>query len=366
MTLSPGDTSTEFSKHIPGLIRRLADTGDLPDEELCRLLEQLFCHEAEEYRDILYKTARKVSVQTFGNKVYVRGLIEFTNYCRNNCYYCGIRAGNKKASRYRLTKEEILLCCREGCALGLRTFVLQSGEDMAYSPQDIGDIVAAIKQTWPDCAVTLSIGEHNREDYLLWRQAGADRYLLRHETADNAHYGKLHPPKLSLKHRVQCLYSLKELGYQTGAGFMVGSPGQTIECLVKDLRFLKKLQPEMIGIGPFIPHRDTPFASESPGSLTQTLVLLSIVRLMHPKALLPSTTALSTIDEKGRELGILAGANVVMPNLSPDDVRKKYMLYDNKRSEGSEAAQHLDQLASRFAAIGYTIDFGRGDAPSFR
>ena len=364
MTFSPTDLSGDLSGNIPGLIECLAARQDLSDEDLTCLLERLFDDNARDERKLLYKTAREVSLKTFGKKVYVRGLIEFTNYCRNNCYYCGIRAGNGKASRYRLGKEEILNCCREGYALGLRTFVLQGGEDMAYSAGDIAAIVASIKEAWPDCAVTLSIGEHSREDYLLWRRAGADRYLLRHETADSVHYGKLHPPNLSLKHRIQCLYCLKELGYQTGAGFMVGSPGQTIRCLVKDLRFLKALQPEMIGIGPFIPHRDTPFADEPAGSLIQTLVLLSIVRLMHPKVLLPSTTALSTIAENGRELGILAGANVVMPNLSPDNVREKYMLYDNKRAQGSEAAQHLDLLASRFAAIGYSIDFGRGDAPS--
>lgn len=348
------------------LIQKLASEKNLSKASMRALLDYLFSPEAEKDRQYLYETARRTAHETFGNKVYLRGLIEFTNYCRNNCYYCGIRAGNKNASRYRLTQEEILECCREGYHLGLHTFVLQGGEDMSYSPQDVAKLVSSIKEAFPDCAVTLSIGERSHEDYVLWHKAGADRYLLRHETANEAHYRRLHPESLSLKHRMDCLYDLKSIGYQTGAGFMVGSPGQTIDTILEDLAFLKKLQPEMIGIGPFIPHKDTPFAHESAGSMTQTLVLLSILRLMHPAALLPSTTALSTIAENGRELGILAGGNVVMPNLSPGSVRKKYMLYNNKRSDGSEAAQHIDELARRFEAIGYTIDFGRGDAPSHR
>lgn len=363
-TLWASAKTSELSPPYHPLIRELAAEKNLPEDSMKSLLTHLFSPEAEKDRQFLYENARKTANETFGNKVYLRGLIEFTNYCRNDCYYCGIRAGNKKASRYRLTREEILECCHEGHDLGLHTFVLQGGEDMAYSPQDVADLVSSIKATFPDCAVTLSIGERSHEDYLLWYEAGADRYLLRHETADEAHYRKLHPKNLSLKHRMDCLYDLKSIGYQTGAGFMVGSPGQTIETLLEDLAFLKKLKPEMIGIGPFIPHKDTPFAREAAGSMTQTLVLLSILRLMHPKALLPSTTALSTISENGRELGILAGGNVVMPNLSPGSVRKKYMLYNNKRSDGSEAAQHIDELARRFEAIGYTIDFGRGDAPS--
>ncbi len=352
---------------MSGLIRRdidlLEQNSDLPQESLKGLLTHLFSPDAEDDRQYLYKKARDTAAKTFKNKVYLRGLIEFTNYCRNNCYYCGIRAGNKEASRYRLTQEQILDCCREGYALGLHTFVLQGGEDPGCSAQHIASLVSAIKETFPDCALTLSVGEHSHEDYVLWHNAGADRFLLRHETADEGHYRRLHPESLSLAHRMKCLYDLKSIGYQTGAGFMVGSPGQTIDTLLKDLAFLKELQPEMIGIGPFIPHKDTPFANEPAGTLIQTLVLLSIVRLMHPKVLLPSTTALSTIVENGRELGILAGANVVMPNLSPGSVRKKYMLYNNKRSDGSEAAQHIDELDARFRAIGYEIDFSRGDAP---
>lgn len=343
------------------LIYQLAAQKTLSDDTFLALLEALFSQEAEDERQYLYEQARNIALKTFQNKIYIRGLIEFTSYCRNNCYYCGIRSGNGLASRYRLSEEDILACCRQGYSLGLRTFVLQGGEDPGFKAKDIEKIILKIRSEYPDCAITLSFGEHTREAYRLWRSAGADRYLLRHETADPGHYHKLHPKALSLAHRMECLYQLKELGYQTGAGFMVGSPGQTLHTLLKDLRFLQQLKPEMIGIGPFIPHKDTPFKDASAGSLAQTLVLLAIVRLMHPKALLPSTTALSTITENGRELGILAGANVVMPNLSPENVRKKYMLYNNKRSDGAEAAQNIALMESRFNAIGYKIDFSRGD-----
>lgn len=345
------------------LILQLADTQTLPDDALKALLNALFLPEAEAQRQALYAKAREISTRAFGNRIYVRGLIEFTSYCKNNCCYCGIRAANSRAERYRLTPEEILSCCRQGYGLGLRTFVLQGGEDPCFHTEDIADIVSSIRATFPDCAITLSVGEHSPQAYRRWRAAGADRYLLRHETADPDHYRRLHPHNMSLDHRIKCLKELKAAGYQTGAGFMVGSPGQTTDTLLCDLRFLQKLAPEMIGIGPFIPHEDTPFKNEPAGTLTQTLVLLAVLRLMHPTALLPSTTALSTIHEQGRELGILAGANVVMPNLSPGHVRKKYMLYNNKRSDREEAAQNIAMLARRFEAIGYVIDFGRGDFP---
>ena len=344
-------------------LSRLEAEGDLPDEALKAFLEECFLPDARDIRQQLFARARAVSAQTFQNRIYVRGLIEFTSCCRNNCYYCGIRAGNGKAARYRLSPEEILQCCRDGYALGLRTFVLQGGEDPYFSAGDIEAIVASIHKAYPDCAITLSFGEHSKADYARWRRAGAVRYLLRHETADAAHYRRLHPQPLSLEHRVGCLWDLKALGYQTGAGFMVGSPGQTTDTLLADLRFLQRLKPEMIGIGPFIPHKDTPFKDEPAGSLTKTLVLLAILRLMHPAVLLPSTTALSTIAENGRELGILAGANVVMPNLSPTGVRKKYMLYNNKRSDREESAANIADLSERFRAIGYVIDFSRGDFP---
>lgn len=346
-------------------ITQLALHNDLPDSQLKKLLEYLMTPEAENDRQYLFQLARKTSQKTFKNKIYIRGLIEFTNYCRNNCYYCGIRAGNTKALRYRLTKEDILDCCEQGYHLGIRTFVLQGGEDPAYSAENIEDIVFAIRCRYPDCAITLSIGEHSRDDYERWKKAGANRYLLRHETADPDHYHILHPKCQQLTVRKCCLNDLKSLGFQTGAGFMVGSPGQTTDTVLKDLRFLQQLKPEMIGIGPFIPHKDTPFHDQPAGTLNQTLVLLAIIRLMHPRVLLPSTTALSTIHEQGRELGILAGANVVMPNLSPVNVRKKYMLYNNKRSDKEEAAQNIAMLNDRFKAIGYTIDFGRGDFPSY-
>lgn len=310
----------------------------------------------------LQEQAVQVRQQHFGNQVYIRGLIEFTNYCRNDCYYCGIRRSNRQAQRYRLTREEILECCRTGYELGFRTFVLQGGEDGAFSAEKMAKIVSAVKEAYPDCAVTLSVGEYPREVYRLWKEAGADRYLLRHETADESHYRKLHPASMSGARRKECLWDLKDLGYQVGTGFMVGSPFQTTEHLVEDLLFIHELQPQMVGIGPYVTHKDTPFAGQPSGSVFLTLYLLAILRLMLPKVLLPATTALGTMAEEGREQGILAGANVVMPNLSPVSVRKKYMLYDNKIATGSEAAEGLTDLRARMERIGYQVVVSRGDA----
>lgn len=310
----------------------------------------------------LQEQAVQVRQQHFGNQVYIRGLIEFTNYCRNDCYYCGIRRSNRQAQRYRLTREEILECCRIGYELGFRTFVLQGGEDGAFSAEKMAKLVSAVKEAYPDCAVTLSVGEYPREVYRLWKEAGADRYLLRHETADESHYRKLHPASMSGARRKECLWDLKDLGYQVGTGFMVGSPFQTTEHLVEDLLFIHELQPQMVGIGPYVTHKDTPFAGQPSGSVFLTLYLLAILRLMLPKVLLPATTALGTMAEEGREQGILSGANVVMPNLSPVSVRKKYMLYDNKIATGSEAAEGLTDLQARMERIGYQVVVSRGDA----
>ena len=311
----------------------------------------------------LFALARRRQQETFGHSVYLRGLIEFTNYCRNDCLYCGLRRSNRNCDRYRLTEEEILDCCRKGHDLGFRTFVLQGGEDLSYADDDICRIVSAIKKQHPDCAVTLSIGEKSREAYQKYREAGADRYLLRHETADPAHYGKLHPAELSFENRRRCLFDLKDLGYQVGAGMMVGAPYQTVGNLVTDLLFLKELEPHMIGIGPFIPHKDTPFRAEPAGSVRMTLLLLGILRLMFPKVLLPATTALGTLDPLGREKGILAGANVIMPNLSPSAVRGKYLLYDGKICTGDEAAECRSCMQQRMKSIGYEVQVSRGDAP---
>lgn len=331
------------------LVDKLFETGDLSDDELKILIEN------DEFNEPLAEAADIRRRENYGDKVYIRGLIEFTNYCRNNCYYCGIRRDNKKAERYRLTKDEILLCCDEGYRLGFRTFVMQGGEDPYYTDEMICDIVSKIKSRYPDCAVTLSIGEKPRESYQAFFDAGADRYLLRHETADPEHYGKLHPEAMSLENRKECLFDLKEIGYQVGSGFMVGSPYQTTENLISDLRFLQKLQPDMIGIGPYITHADTPFAEFKSGDVMLTLRLVSILRLMFPYALIPSTTALGTIHPQGRELGLKAGANVVMPNLSPVSVRKLYSLYENKICTGEEAAQCRGCLERRVESAGYKI-----------
>ena len=312
---------------------------------------------------LLTDLARKTAQEQFGKKIYMRGLIEFTNYCKNDCYYCGIRCSNHHAQRYRLSPNDILACCEEGYTLGFRTFVLQGGEDAGIPDEELCQIITAIKQRYPDCAVTLSVGEREHAVYQSFFDAGADRFLLRHETADAAHYQILHPPVLTAEHRKVCLWDLKKIGFQVGAGFMVGSPGQSHETIVKDLLFLQELQPHMVGIGPFLPHRETPFHAHPAGSTELTLFLLSCVRLMLPHVLLPATTALGTAASNGREQGILAGANVVMPNLSPQSVRKKYMLYDNKVCTGDESAQAVSHLKQSLAAIGYELSTDRGDSP---
>ena len=314
-------------------------------------------------REYLFEKARIRQQETFGRSVYLRGLIEFTNYCRNDCLYCGIRRSNRNCERYHLTEKEILNCCDQGYELDFRTFVLQGGEDLSYSDDDICRIVSAIKEQHPDCAVTLSIGERSRESYQAYRDAGADRYLLRHETASPELYRKLHPAGMSLENRIRCLYDLKDIGYQVGAGMMLGAPYQTTDDLIDDLFFLKDLKPEMIGIGPFIPHKDTPFADKQSGTGEMTLFMIGILRLMFSKALIPATTALGTIDPLGREKGILAGANVVMPNLSPAGVRGKYLLYDGKICTGDEAAECRICMQRRISAIGYEVEVSRGDAP---
>lgn len=339
------------------IVDRIEQTRNLDRESL----ELLLTTEDGALKEYLAAKARETAQRIYGNQVYIRGLIEFTNYCKNDCYYCGIRRSNGCAERYRLSEEEILSCCKNGYELGFRTFVLQGGEDGFYTDERICEMVSEIKRRYPDCAVTLSIGERERESYEAFFKAGADRYLLRHETADEAHYKKLHPEEMSFHHRMQCLKQLKKIGYQTGCGFMVGSPYQTFDTLYEDLQFIRELQPEMVGIGPFIPQKDTPFGKMQAGTMEQTLRLLSIIRLLHPSVLLPATTALGTIHPKGRELGILAGANVVMPNLSPVAVREKYKLYDNKICTGDEAAECRYCMERRMESIGYQVAVNRGD-----
>ena len=338
------------------LVEKLTSERNLSDEELKRIIESSDCD------TLLFEAADKRRREIYGDEVYIRGLIEFTNFCRNNCYYCGIRRDNRNAQRYRLTKDEILACCDEGYRLGFRTFVLQGGEDGYYTDEVMCDIVSEIRRRFPDCAITLSIGEKSHESYKAFFEAGANRYLLRHETADFVHYGKLHPKSMSLENRKKCLFDLKDIGYQVGSGFMVGSPYQTVESLTEDIRFLQKLCPDMIGIGPFITHKETPFASFENGSVELTLRLIAILRLMFPYALIPSTTALGTLHPQGRELGLKAGANVVMPNLSPVGVRKLYSLYENKICTGEEAAQCRGCLERRVESAGYRIVTAIGNA----
>lgn len=339
------------------LIDRLHETGSLTKKEWVSLIRDRTEKEELYAREL----AGKVRQEIYGNRIFIRGLIEFTNYCKNDCYYCGIRKSNQKAVRYRLTEEEILSCCKEGYELGFRTFVLQGGEDGFFTEEKLVRLIQKIRKGYPDCAITLSVGEKTKDEYQRLREAGADRYLLRHETADPDHYRLLHPQRLSLACRKECLFTLKSLGFQTGAGFMVGSPGQTPETLAEDFLFLKELNPEMVGIGPFIAHKDTPFGDRQNGSMEDTLFYLALIRLLLPNSLLPATTALGTIHPKGRELGILSGANVVMPNLSPPSVRKKYMLYNGKLSDGDEAAECVDHLKKRMEAIVCKIVIDRGD-----
>ena len=339
------------------LIRRLRRERSLSPDEFRVLLSEY----DETDLKAINREAKEVAQHVFGNKIYIRGLIEIGNRCRNDCYYCGIRRSNRHVERYRLNNDTILECCRQGYALGFQTFVLQGGEENEAADEEMTILIKNIRMEFPDVAVTLSLGEKSPMSYKRFFQAGASRYLLRHETHNSAHYHFLHPESMSLANRLHCLNNLKSIGFQTGTGIMVGSPGQTVDNLVEDILFISEFRPQMIGIGPFLPHRDTPFAQYPPGSMEQTLLLLSIFRLMHPHALIPSTTALATLSPDGRERGILAGANVVMPNLSPMNERGKYSLYDNKAFTGAEAAEGLHQLRRSLEKIGYEIDYGRGD-----
>ena len=344
-------------KKLRKLIETLSEEHCLSEAEYQYLIE----NRTDEAAALLAEKAVAARRAVYGNRVYVRGLIEISNICKNDCLYCGIRCSNSEVNRYRLTKEEILSCCREGYRLGFRTFVMQGGEDAAFSDDVLCDIVSAIKLEHPDCAVTLSLGERSKESYQRLKEAGADRYLLRHETATKEHYEKLHPKAMAFDRRMRCLSDLKELGYQVGCGFMVGSPYQTAAHLAKDLKFVEEFSPDMCGIGPFITHPKTPFAKEPSGDAGLTCYLLSVIRLMHPHILLPATTALGTVAGDGRVRGILAGANVVMPNLSPLSVRKKYELYQNKINTDAESAQQIELLREQMRAIGYEVFVGRGD-----
>lgn len=341
---------------MKNLINKLEKTRSLQKEEWLALFD---CNEKE--RAYLFEKARQTRDKVYGKTVFVRGLIEISNYCKNDCFYCGIRHSNKEAMRYRLTPEEILTCCKEGYELGFRTFVLQGGEDPYFTDELLHGLISEIKTRYPDCAVTLSLGERSQKSYEMLKKAGADRYLLRHETASCKHYETLHPKEMLFKTRKECLYNLKELGFQVGAGMMVGSPFQTKDTLAEDMLFLQELKPHMVGIGPFISHQDTPFREEPNGSVDTTILLLALTRMLLPNVLLPATTALGTLDPMGREKAVLAGANVVMPNLSPLSVREKYMLYDGKISTGDEAAESLEHLKKSMKKIGYEVVVDRGD-----
>lgn len=346
-----------MDKYI-ALIDKLQRTHRLSGEEWTFLISG----RTQALSEYLFAQARKEQDRYYGKDIFVRGLIEFSNHCKNDCFYCGIRRSNTNVSRYRLDEESILSCCKEGYSLGFRTFVLQSGEDIYFTEDRLAALIRKIRRDFPDCAITLSVGEWEKSSYQAFFDAGANRYLLRHETYDDEHYAKLHPAALSAEKRRQCLWALKDIGYQVGTGFMVGAPYQTPKLLAEDMLFLQELNPHMVGIGPFIPHHDTPFKDKPAGTLELTLFLLGCIRLMLPKVLLPATTALGTIHPNGREMGILAGANVVMPNLSPQEVRKDYLLYDNKISAGEESAQCRNLLEKKINSIGYRVVTARGDS----
>lgn len=339
------------------IIDKLLNERTLSVEEYEALIEG----RTPEIQEYLRCEADKIRKSVYGNKIYIRGLIEVSNICKNNCYYCGIRGGNKNCQRYRLKPDEILECCKAGYELGFRTFVMQGGEDGYFTDDVVCDIVSKIKQLYPDCAVTLSLGERSRESYQRLFDAGADRYLLRHEAVNSELYDKLHPEDLKIENRLQCLKNLKNIGFQTGCGFMVGAPYQTSRHIAEDLKFIEEFKPQMCGIGPFIPHKDTVFKDCPKGSADLTCFLLSIVRIILPSVLLPATTALGTAENDGRERGVLSGANVVMPNLSPVSVRSKYALYDNKISTGAESAQQIKALSDKMEKIGYRVVCERGD-----
>jgi len=342
------------------LVRRLAEDGTLSDAGFAELLG------TDAYDAALFAEADRVRRREYGDAVYLRGLIEVSSYCKNDCYYCGIRRSNKDASRYRLDEEDILACCAAGHELGFRTFVLQGGEDPGFTDGKVVSVVSKIRKRWPDSAVTLSLGEKSRESYQAYFDAGAERYLLRHEAADRELYESLHPSFMSWENRIRCLYDLRDIGYAVGAGMMVGPPRQTVAHLIADLRLLEDLRPHMIGIGPYMTHSGTPFAGEPNGSLSMTLRILAVLRLMFPRALIPATTALGTIHPEGREMGLKAGANVIMPNLSPADVRKKYLLYDNKITAGPESAYNPSLLAARVEKAGYRVVLTRGDPKGWK
>ncbi len=341
------------------IIDHIVSTRNLTLEQLAGLMAT----EDQEVVGYLFHQSHQLAQRIYGNKIFIRGLIEISNHCKNDCLYCGIRRSRTDVHRYRLSKEDILQCCQQGYSLGFRTFVLQGGEDGWFTDERMCDIVAAIRQQFPDCAITLSLGERSRESYQRLFDAGANRYLLRHETADPKHYSRLHPDDMSYDNRMHCLHDLKEIGYQVGCGFMVGSPFQTVENLFQDLQFIRSFQPQMVGIGPFIPASGTPFADRPSGTVDATLRLLALIRLLHPQVLLPATTALGTLHPQGRELGILAGANVIMPNLSPAAQRADYSIYDNKLSTGSEAAETVNDTRYRLGKLGVEVPADRGDYP---
>lgn len=350
------DSWTVFhDKGLDNLVKK-ADRLNL----LVQTIEQLRVDKAA--REQLFAVACTIRDNIYGPVVFFRGLIELSNFCIRDCYYCGIRNSKSEVTRYRLTREQIMACCRTGYEVGYRTIVLQGGEDPYFTIEDLVLIVEKIRLSWPDIAITLSLGEMSSDDYQKLFDAGADRYLLRHESANDLHYSSLHPAEQSLSSRLHCLHELKRIGFQTGAGMMIGSPGQTTINLAEDLLFLFELKPHMIGIGPFMPASGTPFAASPAGSLEDTLIMLALARILVPAVLLPATTALGSLDPAGRRLGLLAGANVIMPNLSPSDHRGDYLLYDGKTKAADDVFSNHKQMIQMIESAGMCVSGDRGDA----
>lgn len=328
------------------IIAKAENTHDLRKDEIVQLLT------TDEYNGELFAAADRVRSKYVGDDVHLRGLIEFSNICKQNCLYCGLRRENRKINRYRLTPEQIIDFAGKAKTYGYRTVVLQSGEDENFDVATMQRIIREIKAM--DMALTLSVGEKTKEEYAAYREAGADRYLLRIETTDKQLYEKL-DPGMSFDNRKRCLRDLKELGFEVGTGCMVGLPGQTLESLADDILFFKEIDADMIGIGPFIPNADTPLSEEKGGTFTLSLKVMAITRLLLPDINIPATTAMESLDHNGRVIALGSGANVVMPNVTEGDYRKWYALYPGKICINDTPAHCRSCITGKIGGIGRKV-----------
>lgn len=333
------------------LIEKASTLHRLEREELIALLEDENCNQN------LFEAADSVRKNFVGDEIHLRGLIEFSNICKNNCCYCGLRRDNRKISRYRLENAEILELAAHGAAMGLKTIVLQSGEDAYYGCERLCEIIRGIKRL--NVALTLSIGEKSLEDYQAYHAAGADRFLLRIETTDRTLYER-HDPEMSWEARRQCLTDLRRAGLEVGSGCLVGLPGQTVASLADDILFFKEIEADMIGIGPFIPHPDTPLGDASGGRLETALKVMALTRLLLPDINIPATTAMETLAQDGQIRALKAGANVIMPNITLTDYRRYYELYPGKSATGYTPDESLKKVVAKIESIGRKVALGFG------